>query len=135
MGGVSTTDIPPTTKIKPRPAADVFMRRLLRIPDVPTKRPLDAHRVFSVSILVSATRCLLTYVLLPFLVPLIGWAAGVGPWIGIPLSMVAVTFDVISIRRFWLLDHKWRWGYTLIASSVIVLVLILLVQDVATLMG
>jgi hypothetical protein len=135
MVGVSTTELPPVAPAPARPAADVFMRRLLRIPDVPAKRPMDAHRVFSFSILLSATRCLLTYVLLPFVVPLLSWASGVGPWIGIPLSMVAVTFDVISIRRFWLLDHRWRWGYTLIASGVIVLVLILMVQDLATLLG
>ncbi len=136
MVGVSTTDIPATTtKATPRPAADLAMRRLLRVPDVPTKRPPSANKAFSTSILVSAVRCLLTYVLLPFVAPLVGFASGVGPWIGIPLSVLAVIFNVISIRRFWLLDHKWRWGYTLIGSSVIVLVVILMVRDVAALVG
>ncbi len=135
MGGVSTTDIPSSTRAKPRPAADVFMRRLLRVPDVPTKRPPSANRAFSTSILVSAVRCLLTYVLLPFVAPLVGFASGVGPWIGIPLSVLAIVFNVVSIRRFWLLDHKWRWGYTFIGSSVIVLVTVLLVSDLAALVG
>ncbi len=135
MVGVSTTDIPPTTQARPRSAADVAMRRLLRIPDVPKKRPPSANRAFSTSILVSAVRCLLTYVVLPFVAPLVGFASGVGPWIGIPLSALAVVFNVISIRRFWLLDHKYRWGYTFISTSVIVLVTILMVSDVAALVG
>ena len=130
---MSTTDIPSAKQVRPRPAADVAMRRLLRVPDVPRKKPPSANRAFSTSIVVSAVRCLLTYVLLPFVAPLIGFASGVGPWIGIPLSVLAVVFNVVSIRRFWLLDHRWRWGYTLIGSSVIVLVVILMVSDVAAL--
>ena len=74
----------------PRPAADVAVRRLLRIPDGPAATEGAAQRAFSTSILVSATRCLLTYIVLPFAAPALGLAAGVGPAIGIPVGVVAI---------------------------------------------
>ena len=83
----------------------------------------------------SATRCILTYVVLPFLLPALGLAAGVGPAIGIPVGLVAIAFNVATIRRFWAADHRWRWAYTALAVSVIVLLLVLLVEDVSSLVG
>lgn len=84
--------------------------------------------------MVSAVRCLLTYVFLPFVAPAVGFAAGVGPWIGIPLSAVALGANVVSIRRFWLADHRFRWAYSAIAAAVMVLLLVLLAGDVAELL-
>ena len=104
----------------PRPAADAAMRRLLRIPEGQTASEGAAQRAFSTSVLVSATRCTLTYVVLPFLLPALGLAAGVGPAIGIPVGLVAIAFNVATIRRFWAADHRWRWAYTALAVSVIV---------------
>lgn len=120
-----------------RPPADAAMRRLLRIPDqrpTGTKRP-DVHKAFSTSILVSAARCILTYLVLPFVAPALGFGTGVGPWIGIPTGIVAIFFNVLSIRRFWLADHKWRWAYTAIGTSVIVLLLVLIGADLVELLG
>jgi hypothetical protein len=114
----------------PRPAADVAVRRLLRIPDGPPAPEGAAQRAFSTSILVSATRCLLTYIVLPFLAPALGLAAGVGPALGIPIGAVAIRANVLTIRRFWAADHRWRWAYTAIALTVIALLLVLMVEDV-----
>ena len=114
----------------PRPAADVAVRRLLRIPDGPPAPEGAAQRAFSTSILVSATRCMLTYIVLPFLAPALGLAAGVGPALGIPIGVVAIGSNVLTIRRFWAADHRWRWAYTAIALTVIALLLVLMVEDV-----
>ena len=114
----------------PRPAADVAVRRLLRIPDGPPASEGAAQRAFSTSILVSATRCTLTYIVLPFLAPALGLAAGVGPALGIPIGVVAIGSNVLTIRRFWAADHRWRWAYTAIALTVIALLLVLMVDDV-----
>jgi len=57
-------------------------------------------------------------------------ATGVGPAIGIPIAVLALTFDVIGIRRFWVNDHRWRWGMTVIYAAVMVLVSALLVGDI-----
>ena len=119
-----------------RRPADAAMRRFLRLPEgrAPRSRT-EVHKAFSTSILVSATRCLLTYVVLPFVAPALGWAAGVGPWIGMPLSVVGIGANVLSIRRFWAADHRWRWAFTAIGTGVIVLLSILLAGDLARLVG
>lgn len=119
----------------PRPAADLAVRRLLRIPDGPAATEGAAQRAFSTSILVSAVRCLLTYIVLPFVAPALGLAAGVGPAIGIPIGLVAIAANIMTIRRFWAADHRWRWAYSSISLSVIVLLVVLLVHDAAVLSG
>jgi hypothetical protein len=85
--------------------------------------------LFSTSILLSATRCLLGYVIFPIVTPALGAAAGVAPIIGIPLGILALVFDVRGIRRFFVADHKWRWPITGLYLAVMVLVTILLVRD------
>jgi hypothetical protein len=119
-----------------RSAADRFMRRTLRIPE--TRRPVpesDTHRIFGVSIFLSATRCLLSYIVLPILLPFLGLAKGVGPWLGIPIGVLALYFDFLGIRRFWLADHHQRWLFTAIYAVVGAMVLTLLVVDVVDLVG
>jgi hypothetical protein len=119
----------------PRPAADVAVRRLLRIPDGPPAPEAPAQRAFSTSIVVSATRCLLTYIVLPFVAPALGLAAGVGPAVGIPIGVVAIGCNILTIRRFWAADHRWRWAYTAIALTVIALLLVLMVEDILDLVA
>lgn len=113
-----------------RPASERFIRRLLRVPDAPRAAEDSVNRLFSVSIVLSATRCLLSYIVLPLVVPLVGTAAGIGPIIGIPVAVVALVFDVRSIRRFWLADHRWRWSMTVLYLVIMAMVFGLLVSDV-----
>ena len=94
-----------------------------------------AHRAFSTSILVSGTRCLLTYVVFPFLAPALGLATGVGPAIGLVIGVVAIAANVASARRFWAAEHPRRWTFTAVAAAVIVLLCVLVVQDVADLVA
>jgi membrane-bound metal-dependent hydrolase YbcI (DUF457 family) len=112
------------------------MRRLLRIPEgAASVDEAAAHRIFSASILLSALRCLLGYVVLPILTPLLGAAAGVGPVFGLVIGITALVFDVRGIRRFWLADHRWRWPITALYAVVMVLVLALVIGDVVHLVG
>jgi len=112
------------------------MRRLLRIPEGPSSvNDAAAHRIFSASILLSAFRCLLGYVVLPILTPVLGAAAGVGPAIGLPIGLTALVFDVRGIRRFWLANHRWRWAITALYCAVMVLVTALVIRDIHHLVG
>jgi hypothetical protein len=114
-----------------RSKADQAMRRLLRIPE--DRAPIDeseTHRIFSLSIFLSALRCLLSYIVLPVVLPLIGLARGVGPAIGIPVGLLALTFDYLGIRRFWLADHRQRWAFTALYAVVGAMVFTLLVVDI-----
>ena len=119
-----------------RPKADQTMRRLLRVPA--DRAPIDeseTHRIFSASIFLSALRCLLSYIVLPFVLPAIGLARGVGPAIGIPIGILALTFDFLGIRRFWLADHRQRWAFTALYAVVGTMVLILLIVDIVDVIG
>lgn len=92
-----------------------------------------AQRIFSTALLVSATRCLLTYIVLPFVAPALGFATGVGPGVGIAIGVVAIAANLVTIRRFHKARHRLRWGYTAIATCVLGLLLVLMVQDIARL--
>jgi len=116
--------------IRWRGLADQSMRRLLRVPDRKAATADSAQRLFSTSMLISALRCLLSYVVFPILTPLLGTATGVGPAIGLPIAVVALVFDVRGVRRFWLANHRWRWPITFIYLAVMALVTVLLVGDV-----
>ena len=85
------------------------------------------------SILISAIRCTLAYVILPF-VPFIGLAAGVGPAVGIPIALIALWANIASIKRHWHSDHRWKWPVSTLNVGIIVLLVILLVLDIGQLL-
>ena len=112
------------------------MRRVLRIPEVrPKVAESDTHRIFGVGIVLSATRCLLSYIVLPIVLPFLGLAKGVGPWLGVPIGVLALYFDVLGIRRFWLADHHQKWLFSAIYAVVGAMVLTLVVVDLVDLLG
>jgi len=120
----------------PRSKADRLMRRLLRLPvDGPQASATDAQKAFQTSILVATVRCLLMYIVFPFVLPAIGVASGVGPWIGLPISIVAIVAILMSIRRFWRADHSKRWHYTVLGTTVIGFLFYLVVKDLIELFG
>lgn len=111
------------------------MRRLLRV-DVESGRTgrARAQRAFNTSIAVSTVRCLLTYVIFPYLAPAAGLATGVGPALGLVIGSVAIAANVMSVRRFWAADHPWRWTITAISSAVILLLAVLVAVDLSRLL-
>lgn len=118
-----------------RSRADLFMRRLLRIHERPTGvTSRDAYSAFQKSMLISAVRCTLTYVVFPIVLPLVHVASGVGPAIGLVIGVFAIVCDVFTIRRFFAVDHRFRWHFTVIALSVITLLWVLLIQDILSLL-
>jgi hypothetical protein len=135
--GNGTCPFPPRARpIVERSRADLFVRRVLRIYDRPPGvSEASAYSTFQRSMLISAIRCTLTYVIFPFVLPAAGFATGVGPVVGIIIGVVAITCDVFTIRRFFSVDHRWRWQFSAIAGSVICLLLVLLVQDIVHLVS
>ena len=127
---------PHRTRPVTRSRADMVVRRFLRIRDRPPGvSDSSAYSAFQRSMLISAIRCTLTYVIFPFVLPAAGFATGVGPVLGIIIGVVAIACDVFTIRRFFTVDHRWRWHFSAVAGSVICLLLVLLVQDVAHLVS
>lgn len=113
-----------------RSTADLIARKVLRIRERPEGvTDAAAYSAFQKSMLISATRCLLTYIVFPFVLPAVGFATGVGPVLGITIGLVAMASDVFSVRRFHAVDHRWRWHFTAVAACVMGLLTVLLVQD------
>ena len=101
----------------------------------PTEVATDPARSLHWSILISAVRCTLTYVILPFVAPFIGLAPGVGPLIGIPLALVALAANAFSIKRHWVNNHRWKWPVSVLNVGIIVLLLVLLTIDINDLLS
>ena len=95
----------------------------------------QTERAFSISMVISGIRCTLTYVILPFLAPLIGLAPGVGPSIGIVVGTVAIVANIFSLRRVRRSNHRWRKPMTYLHVGMLGLLTVLVVVDIAALAG
>jgi hypothetical protein len=111
------------------------MRSVLRIPDDgPRGSIMGAQNALSGSIAISGIRCIITYIAIPLMGPILG-LGGVGPTLGLALGALSMVFIVISTRRFFAADHKWRWGYASVGMALIVLVIVQSAFDIAHLLG
>jgi hypothetical protein len=114
--------------------ADRFMRKLLRVGDeVDPGALLGAQKALSKSILVSAVRCTITYLLIPILGSAIGLLDVFGPVLSIALCLFAGFMSIRSMRRFWIANHAKRWAYTVFASVVLVALTVGITIDVVRL--
>ena len=95
----------------------------------------EAARLFSLSIVISGTRCLLTYIVFPWVLPLLGIAGGVGPAVGVVVGVVAIFFNLLSIRRWRGSTHAVRVPLMTLNSIVIVFLLVLIAIDVSQLVS
>lgn len=116
-------------------AADRFMRRLLRVRRTTRRLDASAHRRLRLSLVVSGIRCLVTYVLIPVLVPLLSIAGVLAAPVGLALCAVAVVSGISALRRFWATDHKGRWMYTWFIVVVFAVLAVGLVADISHLVG
>lgn len=134
IAGDAPTDEAPVAE---RPAADRFMRALLRVREVDRSPRVEreAHRGFRVSMVVSGVRCLITYLLVPILVPILGFAGVFAAPVGIVLCLVAGVNGVVSVRRFWIGDHRYRWMYTWFIAVVFVILAIAMATDISRIAG
>ena len=115
----STSDQSVAVPETPRSDVDRFMRRLLRLPAGTTSTAAEARSAFQKSLAFTTCRCLLMYIVLPFVLPAVGIARGVGPVVGIAIGLLAMVSIVYSIRRFWRADHSKRWHYTIFGTAII----------------
>ena len=96
---------------------------------------LGARRNKTTAIVVSGIRCIITYLLIPVLAPIIGLSGAASAPITIGLSLLAIYMGVSGVRRFWIADHRARWAYTAFIGVVMVLLLIGIVVDVRTILS
>jgi len=127
-----------STAVAPRPApgfrsergADRFMRRLFGVADIDRRSGEGAHRAFRTAVVVSGIRCLITYLAIPVLVPVLSLSGWVGAPIGIALCVVAIVNGTVAVRRFWISDHRYRWMYTVFMGVVFLILAIALYSEI-----
>ena len=116
-------------------APDLFMRRLLRVGVVDPGATEGAHRAFRWSILVTAVRCTILYLIVPILIPVISVARVVAAPVSIALCIFALVNGVVSVRRFWTANHPARWQYSAFMVIVFVVLLLSIIIDITTLVS
>lgn len=95
---------------------------------------MGAQNALSGSIALSGIRCIFTYIVIPLMGPILG-LGGIAPALGLALGALSVVFIVMSMRRFFAAEHKWRWGYASVGIALVVLVAVQSVFDIAHLLG
>ncbi|WP_421117911.1 hypothetical protein ACE2AJ_10790 [Aquihabitans daechungensis] len=114
-----------------RSKADLWVWKVLRIKEKPDGvSEASANKAFQTSMLISAARCTLTYIVFPIIIPLLGILKGVEAPLGIVIGTFAIVCDTFTIRRFFAADHKYRWYFSAIALSIIILLFVLLAEDI-----
>ena len=93
-----------------------------------------AERAFGFSLLVSGVRCILQYVVLPFILPLVGIAAEVAVPITLAINLLAVVLILFSLRRFWQINYRHKWQYLFVALTAWVLLGAFIALDLKTLL-
>lgn len=87
------------------------------------------ERGFTFAILLSALRCTVQYVILPFVLPWIGVATAIPAWLTLALSTLAIFSLVRNVRYLWRLRHARRWSYVVLTVLVMAALLLFFVLD------
>ncbi|MGH2363227.1 MAG: hypothetical protein ACRDGF_11325 [Chloroflexota bacterium] len=114
--------------------ADALIARMLFVSPRPAQREgpdydLVATRAFNASLLFSATRCTLMYVVLPFLLPWLGIVGKVPVLVLMACDLIALSGIVFSLRRLWRLRSPRRWQYLPLACGAVFVMATFLISD------
>ena len=112
--------------------ADSIMSRLLFVSpaaDLTASQTRRAENALTLSLMFSGLRCLLQYVLLPFLLPIVGVAADAAVPILLLINLIAMASIFFSLRRFWTIGYKHRWSYLAVALTALTLLLAFTLHD------
>lgn len=123
--------VPPGDGFRSDRAGDRMMRRILGVTHVDPGSGRRGHHAFRTAVIVSALRCTVTYLAIPILVPILSIAGWIASPIGIALCGVAAVNGVISVRRFWRADHRYRWTYTIFIALIFVILTISTITELA----
>lgn len=101
----------------------------------PAEHPLPARaqRALTFGLLLSALRCTTQYVILPFVLPLIGVTAAIPPWVTIALAMLALASLTRNVRYLWRIRHPRRQSYLVLALVIAAALLTFMAVDLHSL--
>ncbi len=97
--------------------------------------PARAQRALTFGLALSALRCTIQYVVLPFVLPWVGVASAIPPWLTLALGLLALAALARNVRYLWRQRHARRWSYLLLAAIVAVSLIVFAVVDLHALLG
>lgn len=131
-GAVARATSPSSAPSAPsRSATDRLARRVLLLRDAEPRALVDLQG----SLVLSAVRCIISYVLIPVALPLVAWTGVVATPVALVLAVVAIGMATRSLRRVWQADWTHRWAYTAFIVVVVGLLAVSIVVDVNTLLA
>ena len=77
---------------------------------------------------------MVTYVFLPLLAPIVNLTGALGPILGLVLGAVSMTAIIVSMRRFFAADHKYRWGYAAVGGAIFIALIVAGIFDISILL-
>jgi ABC-type iron transport system FetAB permease component len=92
--------------------------RPVSVPPSDQPLPEPAQRALTFGLLLSALRCTLQYVMIPFVLPWIGVTAAIPPWLTLALGLLALAAIARNVRYLWRMRHARRWSYVFLAAVV-----------------
>jgi hypothetical protein len=104
--------------------------KLADAPDTPEVQ--RGRRVLGGSMALVAIRCTLQYVLLPFVLPLLGASTRLSLWLTAALEVGALALMAFNIWRLW--NTAWRWRYLALCALTGSLLLLFLYLDIQALL-
>jgi len=93
------------------------------------------ENIFGLSLFFSGARCVLQYVVLPFVLPVIGVAGNFAIQLTLVITVIAVIAIIASLRRFWAIDYAYKWQYLGVALVGLAILFAYIFEDVRLLLG
>ena len=93
------------------------------------------ENIFGLSLFFSGARCVLQYVVLPFVLPVIGVAGNFAIQLTLVITVIAVIAIITSLRRFWAIDYAYKWQYLGVALVGLAILFAYIFEDVRLLLG
>ena len=100
----------------------------------PDVLPRPVERAVTFAVLLAALRCTVQYVLLPFVLPWVGLAVEVPPWVTLALGALALVSLVRAVRQLWRLRHAHRWSYLVLGLVLMAALLLFIAVDLRALL-
>lgn len=117
---------------------DGFMLRVLRVTPQPItdtgRTGASEARSVSLALVISGVRCVLQYVVLPVVLPLIGLWGGFSLLIVLLLDLLALWLLINSLRYFWRVQHPRRFDMLPLFGAIFLIIVSALAYDCWTLL-
>ncbi len=113
---------------------DGFIRQILFAKlieqEITAEEQEKTRGAFGLSVAFSGIRCIIQYMILPFVLPVIGIAGQFADFATAGINIVAIITLVWTLRHFWRIDYKYKWAYLTLAVPAFVMLVAFMVQDI-----